>query len=111
MAAGTSQKQLQELLDGLRDRPVNSEECSEATLKTIYDYIVSRPLNRSDKLLHWFCDRAGPTTIAAASFSLRLFAYSSGEVAIWKNTFRKCVSKCPDCVRGLEVAKVESRKT
>ena len=61
--------------------------------------------------VHWFCDKADATTIEAATFLIRLFAYDSEEVKRWKEGLQKCVTACVPCVQGLEQQKILSRQT
>jgi senataxin len=98
------------LLNQLRDSPVNSEELSENVLAKIYDYLMK---TTETKQVHWFCTKTESTIIEAATFMLRLFAYSDDnpKVSKWKGKLNECLNSCADCVLGLERAKVNSRET
>ncbi|KAI6114047.1 SEN1 N terminal-domain-containing protein [Pisolithus sp. B1] len=65
----------------------------------------------SDKCYHWFCSRADPLTVEAATFLLRLFAYDSPQVEKWKVKLRTCLAGCSECVKVLGEVKVSSRPT
>ncbi|KAJ7780655.1 SEN1 N terminal-domain-containing protein [Mycena maculata] len=78
-------------------------------LSTLRDTPVDN--DPSDGCLHWFCRRATSTTIAAATFLIRLFAYSSNLVDEWRTKFRTCLNGCPECVQGLQDAKTTSKNT
>jgi senataxin len=95
----------------LRDSPVNNDGASDVVLSSIFTYLMGVPVNASDGRLHWFCNRASSTTVAAATFLIRLFAYSSPLVEEWRTTFRSCLNGCPDCVLGLQEAKLTSKNT
>ncbi|KAK0201742.1 SEN1 N terminal-domain-containing protein [Desarmillaria ectypa] len=109
MAAATSATQVQNILDKLRDSPVDSENLSNDVLARIYNYLMGVFKDRED--IHWFCGRATTTTVAAATFLIRLFAYTSSLVLTWKERLSACVTKCADCAFGLERAKYSSRTT
>ncbi|RDB14553.1 putative ATP-dependent helicase C29A10.10c [Hypsizygus marmoreus] len=96
------------LLATLRDAPVNTENMSESILGQIYRHLMDVP-SGSDNVLHWFCHRAQPDTVEAATFLIRMFAYQ--KVDEWRQKLHSCVSRCPECVQGLERAKVTSRTT
>ncbi|KAI6122505.1 SEN1 N terminal-domain-containing protein [Pisolithus croceorrhizus] len=68
-------------------------------------------LPASDKCYHWFCSRADPLTVEAATFLLRLFAYDSPQVEKWKVKLRTCLAGCSECVKVLGEVKVSSRPT
>ncbi|KAJ6508793.1 SEN1 N terminal-domain-containing protein [Mycena sanguinolenta] len=95
----------------LRDSPVNNDGASDAVLASIFTYLMGVPADASDGRIHWFCGRAVSTTLAAATFLIRLFAYSSPLVEQWRTKFRACLNGCPDCVQGFEEAKITSKHT
>lgn len=100
---------MQKLLKSLRDSPVDNTGASDQVLGSVYAYLMDP--SSGHKKLHWFCEKADPTTVAAASFLLRLFAYDSPQVDQWKNSLNTCLRGCCDCVRSLERIKVDSRHT
>jgi senataxin len=102
---------VEKLLTSLRDVPVNTEGASDSFLGPIFAYLMKVTPDPSDGILHWFCDRAGQLTIDAATFLIRLFAYNSPRVDVWKENFKVCLGGCCDCVKGLEAAKVSSKTT
>ncbi|KAF9049605.1 hypothetical protein BDZ89DRAFT_1057486 [Hymenopellis radicata] len=107
MSATSTHGDVQRTLDQLRDSPVGSD-LSEDTLKQIYDYLMSVSDGND---IHWFCGKASTTTVAAATFSLRLHAYESPNVLIWRAKLLECLSHCTECVHALEKAKTLSRNT
>lgn len=111
MTLSTDVAHVDKLLQDLRDVPVNTEGASDSFLGPIYTYLMKVTPNRSDGVLHWFCDRAGQLTIHAATFLIRLFAYNSPRVDAWKEKFEACLGSCSDCVKGLEEAKLSSKAT
>lgn len=101
---------VEKLLITLRDTPVDSNGTSDAVLGRIHSYLMD-VTNVAPDDIHWFCERANTTTVAAATFLLRLFAYTSREVDTWKEKLHACLSSCCSCVQKLEEAKVSSRQT
>ncbi|KAJ7784568.1 SEN1 N terminal-domain-containing protein [Mycena metata] len=91
--------------------PVDNSGASEAVLGSIFQYLINVPPTVSDGCVHWFCDRAISTTVAAATFLLRLFAYNSPAVVEWQIKLRSCLNGCCSCVQGLQEVKVTSRNT
>ncbi|EIW80969.1 hypothetical protein CONPUDRAFT_104043 [Coniophora puteana RWD-64-598 SS2] len=65
----------------------------------------------ADNVLHWFCSKADPLVVEAATFLLRLFAYDSAQVNEWKAKLKLCLGGCSECVQMLNVVKVSSRTT
>lgn len=97
------------LLKRLHDDPSNSESVQEAELDTIYAYLQRFSVDTSR--YHWYCRQAEPLTSEAATFLLRLFAYSSPKVELWKEWLNRCLGGCAECVFGFEKAKMGSRNT
>ncbi|PPQ66263.1 hypothetical protein CVT24_007281 [Panaeolus cyanescens] len=105
----TSQSNLvRGLLDNLYRNP-EGNTVKEETLGAIFTHLYDVKPNSAGEY-HWFCSQASTLTIDAATFSIRLFAYSSEAVTLWKARLRKCISCCASCVRGMELAKELSRK-
>lgn len=100
---------VQTLLATLRDHPVNSEQLDDGVLGEVYSYLMDISSTSGD--FHWFCEKADIVTVDAATFLLRLFAYESDPVEIWKKKLQDCLTRCSACVGGLEVAKVDSQTT
>lgn len=111
MTSPVDPARVKDLLARVRDVPVNTQGASDSLLATIYTYLMHVKPDPKDGTLHWFCPRADDLTINAATFLIRLFAYNSRQVELWKQKFDTCMSGCCDCVRGLEEAKVTSKAT
>ncbi|KAG7443042.1 uncharacterized protein BT62DRAFT_953934 [Guyanagaster necrorhizus] len=109
MAGAISATQVQNVLDKLRDSPVDSNNLGDNVLGPVYNYLMG--VSKDGEDIHWFCGRATTTTIAAATFLIRLFAYTSPLVLTWKERLSVCVMRCADCACGLERAKYSSRTT
>ena len=60
---------------------------------------------------HWFCSQADELTRDAATFCVRLHAYNSSSVEVWRGQLKRVLSKCCYCVRGLHEAETMSRHT
>ncbi|KAF8798795.1 hypothetical protein BYT27DRAFT_6878132 [Phlegmacium glaucopus] len=101
---------IEKLLATLRDEPVNSEQLDDGVLGEVYSYLMDIPSTSSGDL-HWFCEKVNIITIDAATFLLRLFAYNSDPVEVWKKRLQQCLTCCSSCVGGLETAKVVSQTT
>ncbi|KAI0320191.1 AAA domain-containing protein [Amylostereum chailletii] len=113
MSASSSRhdpQRMREILVKLRDEPVDSEDCTETTLETIYKFVMNIPPS-SDGVHHWFCTQADDTSIMATTFLLRLFAYDADRVNAWKGRLKSCLGGCCGCVRGLQVAKWVSKES
>jgi senataxin len=97
------------LLKRLREEPANSEDTPEDALISVYEYLMAAtPIGGSH---HWFCDKAEPLRKEAASFLLRLFAYTSDRVIKWKERIEEILSRCVGCVKGFTEVKSTSRRT
>lgn len=105
--ADNSQANIAKLLRLLRDTPIDNSGASETVLAQIYSYLIPTSQPRP----HWFCKRADELTINAATFLLRLFAYSSPQVDIWKSQLQSLLDSCAECVQALERIKITSRQT
>ncbi|KAL6302769.1 SEN1 N terminal-domain-containing protein [Sparassis latifolia] len=96
----------------LRDNPTNLP--SEAVLALVCNYLIGppqRPPEPRNVFEHWFCSRADDLTVQVATFLIRLHAYHSARVEVWRQQLRACLAQCCDCVRGLQEKKVSSRHT
>ena len=102
---------IQSLLVTLRNSPIDNAGASDKVLGTVYKYLMGVPTKPPDNALHWYCRQATSDTVAAATFLIRLFAYNSPLVEDWKVKLHSCLSSCPECVQGLQQAKVSSRNT
>ena len=108
--ASSESLHVQSLLVTLRDSPIDNAGASDQVLGTVYNYLMGAT-KPPDDALHWYCRQATTGTVAAATFLIRLFAYNSPLVEDWKIRFHSCLSRCPECVQGLEQVKVSSRTT
>ncbi|KAF5385735.1 hypothetical protein D9757_005459 [Collybiopsis confluens] len=104
-----SDSTVRDLLKTFYDEPRDSTNVQESDLDAIYTYLQRSSVAKSK--LHWFCPSAEASVVEAATFLLRLYAYNSPKVEIWKEWLNKCLDNCGDCVLGFERAKIGSRKT
>lgn len=102
---------IDKLLTKLRDDPLDTNDETERALLPIFQYLMSIPAHASDGLFHWFCEKADPIALEAATFLLRLFAYDSGGVEKWKQRLQLVFKGCCGCVRGGQLAKLTSEQT
>ncbi|KAH8104550.1 SEN1 N terminal-domain-containing protein [Cristinia sonorae] len=101
-------KQARLKLNNLRDSPAGTQNASEDVLALIYSLLV---YEGSPQEPHWFCARADQLTLDAATFLLRLHAYNSVRVVVWRSHLQACLSNCAECVRAMQEAKITSRHT
>ncbi|THV05327.1 hypothetical protein K435DRAFT_774010 [Dendrothele bispora CBS 962.96] len=111
-SSSSASTRLKSQLEKLRDFPVDSEQLSNDVLGEIYDYLI-KICESNPKSIHWFCDKAENTTVEAATFLLRLFAYSDANVKVlkWKSVYDDCLNGCAGCALGLERVKISSKDT
>ncbi|KAA1469989.1 hypothetical protein DENSPDRAFT_797113 [Dentipellis sp. KUC8613] len=102
---------LKKLLSDLRDQPVDSSSATDEIISPIYNYAMKVQARPADGGVHWFCELADDLTVQAATFLLRLFAYNSERVDLWKQKMQTMMDACCGCVRGLQEAKWNSRET
>ncbi|TFY66727.1 hypothetical protein EVG20_g4365 [Dentipellis fragilis] len=102
---------LKKLLNDLRDQPVDSSAATDEIISPIYNYVMKVPARPADGVVHWFCEYADDLTVQAATFLLRLFAYNSERVDLWKQKMQSMMGACCACIRGLQEAKWNSRET
>lgn len=103
-------KDINALLANLRDDPVDNTGATDQILAQLYNYLLGVSRDKNGKL-HWFCHHASPTTVGAASFLLRLFAYDGHEAETWRGHLNTCLIECCDCVAEFETVKRVSRTT
>lgn len=108
-STSSEEREIATLLQGLRDRPADNA-AAEPLLPRIFSFLTQVSPTPSGQL-HWFCDKASETTVGAASFLIRLYAFKGPSVQTWKQGFRNCVSSCAFCVESLECIKATSRST
>uniref|UniRef100_A0A0W0F3J5 Helicase sen1 n=1 Tax=Moniliophthora roreri TaxID=221103 RepID=A0A0W0F3J5_MONRR len=108
-ASAADTAHVHEQLLKLRDKPAGNDQCSDQILQLVYVYLLNGRSSGAEN--HWFCSQANATTVEAATFLLRLFAYSSPQVEKWKEVLQGCLMNCSGCVLELEKVKITSRTT
>ena len=99
----------------LRDAPVAI--ASDDILRLVSTYLLGtlrKPETTTNITLahdHWFCSQANELTRDAAVFLIRLHAYNSSTVELWRAHLKRVLSRCCYCVRGLHEAEGMSRHT
>ncbi|KAJ8518486.1 hypothetical protein ONZ45_g4443 [Pleurotus djamor] len=106
---GTREEKVRKTLVDLRENPIGND-IDDKLLALIYDYLV-KPESNTQSPEHWLCDQASSLTVEAATFLLRLHAYNSPPVDLWKAKLRACILGCSACVKGFELAKSDARLT
>lgn len=94
----------------LHDHPVNTEGVVEADLILLFTFLMQHNTPQ-DGPVHWFCSKADPLVVEAATFLLRLHAYSSPRIQVWRSILQRCLSDCAHCVQKLQEIKTTSRHT
>lgn len=108
MNQNISKEEIRKRLKHLHDKPAKTEDAPDSVLTPIYKYLI-REQALVDGILHWFCSRADEVIIEAATFLLRLHAYS--KVDEWRKWLWTCLSGCCYCVRAFNETMVSSRET
>lgn len=103
------EKKIEDLLNHLRDYPVDSEGATDEILTDLYTYLMA--ISPQDGTLHWFCDKATSATREAASFLTRLFAYNSPQSEEWKSRYSQSLSQCCMCAARADYKKHQSKET
>lgn len=99
----------------LRDAPVAI--VPDEVLKFLSTYLLGsldkpeNPSTFSPAHNHWFCSQADEVTKEASIFLIRLHAYNSNSVEVWRLHLKRVLSRCCYCVRGLHEAEIMSRHT
>ncbi len=99
----------------LRDQPVAI--ASDDVLRLVSTYLLGslkKPESLDNvlpKFGHWFCSQAEDLVKEAATFLIRLHAYNSSSVDIWRAQLKRVLSRCCYCVRGMHEAENMSRHT
>jgi senataxin len=110
--AAKEKRELEAQLKDLHDLPVGSEGDQKTLLARPFDFLVKVEPSTSDGLLHWFCDKAlDPLVVEAATFLLRLHAYNSPKVKIWRDKLAQVIRGCAGCTKSLQDLKLSSRTT
>ncbi|KAI0335924.1 hypothetical protein GY45DRAFT_1316694 [Cubamyces sp. BRFM 1775] len=99
----------------LRDAPQTLVGDEDLRLTSTYLLgSLKKPENGAEPPLihdHWFCSQAHEVTREAATFLIRLHAYNSSSVDIWRSQLKRVITRCCYCVRGLHEAEIMSRHT
>ena len=99
----------------LRDAPVAL--VPDEVLRLLSTYLLgslstpANPATFTPTRQHWFCSQASEVTREAATFLIRLHAYNSNSVEVWRLHLKRVLSTCGYCVRGLHEAEAMSRHT
>jgi len=98
-------------LEKLRREPITTDGMQDSILGPIYSLLMNTPTG-DNGTPHWFCDKARPVVVEAATFLIRLYAYSDNpRVEVWKKKLAGVLQGCCGCVQGFADAKTSSRDT
>lgn len=98
-------------LTKLRQEPINADGSHDTILTPIYTYLMAVSPGE-DRVLHWFCSKAKSVVTEAATFLLRLHAYSNNpKVESWKERLIKVLYGCSACVHSYTELKATCRNT
>ncbi|KAI0754949.1 SEN1 N terminal-domain-containing protein [Daedaleopsis nitida] len=102
-------------LADLRDAPVAIAPDDVLRLTSTYLMGNLKKLEDPSKISlaheHWFCSQADEVTRDAAVFLIRLHAYNSSSVDLWRTHLKRVLARCCYCVRGMSEAEIMSRHT
>ena len=108
-------EEVKKKLAELRDTPQTLVGDEDLRLTSTYLLgSLKKPENGAEPPLvhdHWFCSQAHEVTREAATFLIRLHAYNSSSVDIWRSQLKRVITRCCYCVRGLHEAEIMSRHT
>jgi hypothetical protein len=105
-----SQSLLHRLNDYARDPGSVSDNVREDLMRDALKYLSSSS-STSALPLHWFCDTSPRVVGECATFLLRLHAYESEHVPVWKAQCAKVLHTCPRCCASYQDRKVASRRS
>lgn len=105
-----SQSLLHRLSDLARDPGAALDKAREDLMRDALNYLSSFS-STSASPLHWFCDRAPQVVAECATFLLRLHAYESEQVPVWKAQCAKVLHTCSQCCASYQDRKVASRRS
>jgi len=98
-------------LEKLKQEPITTDGMQDSILGPIYTLLLAVPPG-DDDLLHWFCAKAKQVVVEAATFLLRLYAYTDNpRVEVWKTKLTGVLHGCCGCTQGFADAKITSRET
>lgn len=98
-------------LEKLKLEPITAEGGQDAVLGPIYNLLVHAPPG-DDCVFHWFCKKARPVVTEAATFLLRLHAYSNSVmVEDWKRKMAGVLHGCCNCIQSYQEIKLTCRDT
>jgi senataxin len=97
-------------LQQFRDHPPGSADVSDADLTLLVTVLIQDDVSKDD-IPHWFCSKAHPVAVDAATFLFRLHAYQSPRVEKWRTQLRRCITNCAKCVQQFQEAKTTARHT
>ncbi|OSD07245.1 hypothetical protein PYCCODRAFT_1381842 [Trametes coccinea BRFM310] len=110
-----NREEVKKKLVELRDAPLRMVADDDLRLTSTYLLgSLRKPENGVDVAPvfdHWFCSQADEVTREAAIFLIRLHAYNSSSVDIWRQQLKRVITRCCYCVRGLHDAETSSRHT
>ncbi|KIJ54640.1 hypothetical protein M422DRAFT_220966 [Sphaerobolus stellatus SS14] len=101
------EREISRSLEKLKTQPIATGGSGDDVMVPIYTFLMGAP--PKDGVLHWFCAKTRPVVIEAASFLLRLYAYNSDSVVIWKGKLTEVLHGCSDCVEVYMEVKLKSR--
>ena len=102
--------ELAKRLKKLKDEPIDAAGTQDEVLIPIVEFVMALKPG-ANGVLHWFCRDADGVVREAATFLLRLFAYSNDVVTGWKERMLKCLHSCSGCAQSLDKIKETSSST
>jgi len=106
-----AQRLLLRLNDYARDPGGISDSFREDLMRDALNYLSSFSSTSASSPLHWFCNIAPRVVAECATFLLRLHAYESEQVPVWKSQCVKVLHTCSQCCASYQDRKVASRRS
>ncbi|KAF8516825.1 SEN1 N terminal-domain-containing protein [Hysterangium stoloniferum] len=106
-----NEAEVSRILDRLKREPVNTDGAPDTVLGPVYSLLIKAPAGE-DRILHWFCGSAKPVVVEAATFLLRLHAYTNNpRVDNWKDKMAGVLHGCCNCLQSYMDIKISCRET
>jgi senataxin len=106
-----NEAEVSRILDKLKRVPVNTDGAPDTILGPIYSLLIKAP-SSENHALHWFCGDARPVVVEAATFLLRLHAYTNNpRVDNWKDKMANVLHGCCNCIQCYQDIKISCRDT
>lgn len=94
-----------------RDPGAASDEIRNKLMQDAFNHLSGPTSSVNSSFAHWFCNKATRVTIECATFLIRLHAYASEFVSVWKLRCADVLHSCMECCASYQDRKALSRTT